>query len=35
MKELLASVGGEALLGLDELLAGCRLRKEGGRLFAA
>lgn len=26
--------GGRELLGLDSLLAGCRIRKEGGRLFS-
>jgi len=35
VKDLLASVGGEALLELDERLAGCRVRKEAGRLLAA
>jgi glutathione S-transferase len=35
VKDLLASVGGEALLELDARLAGCRVRKEAGRLLAA
>ncbi len=26
--------GGQELLDLDRILAGCRLRKEGGRLFS-
>jgi glutathione S-transferase len=35
IRELLdACPNGRALLGLDDLLAGCRVRKQGGRIFA-
>ncbi|MFQ5700153.1 MAG: glutathione S-transferase family protein, partial [Myxococcota bacterium] len=36
LEELLGALdGGKALLDLDALLAGCRVRKEGGRIFSA